>query len=549
MGQEDWGEGKRSSMMAIPVRVMKRAPRVEVGIVGVLYARVSSKEQREEGYSIEAQVRLLREYAVKQRITMVEEFIDVESASRSGRTGFNEMITYMRKHPSCRTILVEKTDRLYRNMRDYAALDVKEMGVEIHLVKEGEVLSANSNSNEQFIHGIRVLMARNYAQNLGEETKKGQAEKARTGVYPSYAPFGYLNVDGPDEKRIIVPDPDGASVVRRLFELFASGDYSLKELVARARADGLTIRGKRIQKSTLHLILRRRIYSGDFDFDSQTYRGAYEPLVSREVWERVQAILDSHGQTNRHPIRHDFAFSGLVRCGHCGCMLVAEIKKGRYVYYHCTGHRGKCPEPYTREERLIDGFAVHLGELVIPTEVIGWLQATYIQSETTERAARERAIRQHQIQLDNLERRINTLYTDRLDGRIDAAMYDSRAAEYRAQQQTVRRRIEDVRTSAPAPVEDALNLIRLTSKAAALFLERDGQEQRRLIRTLVRTAAWQGGELRLEFEDPFEILRGSNRASFRKQNQEARSGNDSKIWLPGMDSNHDSRLQRPLSYH
>lgn len=94
----------------------------------VIYARVSSKEQREEGYSIEAQMRLLRDYALKQGFVIAEEFIDVESASKSGRAGFNAMLTHLRKHPACRVILVEKTDRLYRNLKDYATLDVKDWG-------------------------------------------------------------------------------------------------------------------------------------------------------------------------------------------------------------------------------------------------------------------------------------------------------------------------------------------------------------------------------------------------------------------------------------
>src|SRR5438067_11753342 len=89
----------------------------------VLYARVSSKEQREEGYSVAAQIRLLHDYAVMQGFVIAEEFIDVESASKTGRTGFNAMLAYLRKHPACRIILVEKTDRLYRNLKDYATLD------------------------------------------------------------------------------------------------------------------------------------------------------------------------------------------------------------------------------------------------------------------------------------------------------------------------------------------------------------------------------------------------------------------------------------------
>jgi site-specific DNA recombinase len=132
----------------------------------VLYARVSSKEQREEGYSVEAQLRLLREYATKQGFVIAEEFIDVESASKSGRTGFNAMLAYLQKQSSCRVVLVEKTDRLYRNLKDYARLDVKDCDLSIHLVKEGEVLSPDSRSSQQFVHGIKVLVARNYSQNL-----------------------------------------------------------------------------------------------------------------------------------------------------------------------------------------------------------------------------------------------------------------------------------------------------------------------------------------------------------------------------------------------
>jgi hypothetical protein len=391
-----------------------------------------------------------------------------------------------------------------------------------------------------------VLVARNYSQNLGEETIKGMSEKARSGMYPSCAPIGYKNADGPVGKRVIVPDPHTAPTVSRIFELFATGDYSLKQLAAKLRTEGLRLRSAHIHKSALQQILRRRLYSGDFDFSGETYHGTYEPLVSKETWERVQSILNDHGKTNRHRIRRDFAFSGLVRCGHCGCMLVGEVKKGRYVYYHCTGHRGKCPEPYTRQETLVEQFARNLADLVIPSEVSEWLQATYVESDLTERAARERAIQQHKAQYERLEARMETLYTDRLDGRITPSFYDAKAGEFRTQQQALLRKIEQIQSSTPAPVEEALNLMQLTSKAATLFRRQNGHEQRRLLRNLVRTAAWLAGELRVEFEEPFEILRGSNRANHTKEVQIPGSGRDSEIWLPGMDSNHDKNNYRRM---
>src|SRR5262245_49386035 len=161
----------------------------------VLYARVSSKDQEREGFSIPAQLRLLRDYAASKGFVIVQEFTDVETAKESGRTNFGQMLAYLKKHARvCRTILVEKTDRLYRNIKDYGTVD--ELNLEIHLVKENEVISRESRSSEQFVHGIKVLMARNYSLNLSEETIKGMNEKAQAGIYPSYAPVGYRNVDG-----------------------------------------------------------------------------------------------------------------------------------------------------------------------------------------------------------------------------------------------------------------------------------------------------------------------------------------------------------------
>src|ERR1019366_9004898 len=101
-----------------------------------------------------------------------------------------------------------KDGPLYRNLTDYATLDG--LSVTIHLVKENQIIGSDSKSSEQFVHGIKVLVARNYSQNLGEETVKGMREKARAGIYPSFAPVGYRNVEGPNGKRIIVPDPETA---------------------------------------------------------------------------------------------------------------------------------------------------------------------------------------------------------------------------------------------------------------------------------------------------------------------------------------------------
>ncbi len=95
--------------------------------------------------------------------------MDVETAKRAGRTGFTEMVALLRKNAKVRVLIVEKTDRLYRNFKDYVTLDEIDC-LEIHFVKEGTIISRDSRSSEKFIHGIKVLMAKNCIDNLSEET-------------------------------------------------------------------------------------------------------------------------------------------------------------------------------------------------------------------------------------------------------------------------------------------------------------------------------------------------------------------------------------------
>src|SRR6202166_5054375 len=357
----------------------------------VIYARVSSKEQEEEGFSIHGQLRLLHEYARSANLNVVRAAVDVETVKRTGRQNFEAMLTFFRRTRSCKVLLVEKTDRLYRNLKDWVSVD--DLDLEIHFVKENVALSPGSRSAEKFMHGIKVLMAKNYIDNLSEETQKGMREKAEQGIYPSWGPIGYRNIDGPNGKRLIEPDPDFAPLVTRLFETYATGSQSLKELTHLARAWGLTFRsGTQMSKSAVHRILRNPIYMGRFRWAGIEYPGVHQPIVSGQLFEAVQQRLEGRSAIGPHPIKHDFAFSGLVSCGHCGCSFVGEIKKGRYVYYHCTGYKGKCPEPYTREEILEKKFTELLRGISFSQEVLAWVTQALRESHVEERQCHEEAI-------------------------------------------------------------------------------------------------------------------------------------------------------------
>jgi hypothetical protein len=137
----------------------------------VIYARVSSKEQEREGFSIPAQLKLLKDYAAAQGFAVAREYVDVET----GRAAFAEMVAYLRAHPAGRVMLVEKTDRLYRNLKDWVTVD--ELEVEIHFPKEGVVLSREWRSSEKFMHGIKVLWRKTTSTTCRRRRARGSRKR------------------------------------------------------------------------------------------------------------------------------------------------------------------------------------------------------------------------------------------------------------------------------------------------------------------------------------------------------------------------------------
>jgi DNA invertase Pin-like site-specific DNA recombinase len=481
---------------------------------GVLYVRVSSKEQEKEGFSIPAQKKLLHEYALANFIAIAREFVDIETAKNSGRTAFGEMLAYLRQHAhTTKIILVEKTDRLYRNLKDWVALD--ELDVEIHFVKENVVISHKSRSSEKFMHGIKVLMAKNYCDNLSEETKKGMNEKAAQGIWPSCAPIGYTNILGPNGKRLIVPDTQRGPLVTIMFEMYSTGEYSLKQIEAWTRSAGLTFRksGRAVNKSTVHVILRNRIYTGDFDWDGKAYSGTHVALVSRELWERVQDTMNCRFARRHRVLKHDFPFSGLIRCGHCGCAMVGEIKKGLYVYYHCTGQRGqRCPEKYVRQELLETRFTYLLKSISLPAGVLQLAREALKEIHTDESAFHKEAIMHLQSEYTRLQARLDAMYDDKLDCKISAEFFDRKATEWQKEQTRLLCCMEDHQNANKTYLDEGVNLLELVSNAHKLFELQLPHEKRRLLRFVLSNCTWKDGELQPTFKQPFDLLAHSGAA-------------------------------------
>jgi site-specific DNA recombinase len=504
----------------------------------VIYARVSSKEQEKEGFSIPTQLKLLKEYAAAQGFAVSQEYVDVETAKQTGRVAFDEMIGYLNEHPAIRVMLVEKTDRLYRNLKDWVTVD--ELDVEIHFPKEGVVLSRESRSSEKFMHGIKVLMAKNYIDNLSEEARKGMQEKAEQGIWPTKSPLGYRNVAGSDGKKIIAIDPEVAPIVSKLFEWYATGQYALKEVAQKARDAGFLYRrtGASVPVSAVHSILRNRLYTGQFEWNGKLFQGRHQPLISVELWERVQAVLDGRNVSKAKRGKHDFAFSGLIACAKCGCSVVGEIKKERYVYYHCTGYSDKClgspascRRHYVREEVLEQKFTELLGQLRFDDEVLEWVRESLHASHADERREHEEAIRRLQVEHKRIGDRINAMYLDKLDGRVDSAFFDKMSAEWREEQNRCLREIVRHESAEQSYMDEGVQILELARNAQKLFERQQPREKRRLLNFVLSNCSWEDGEVVANFRQPFDLLAQTTAIATRAATSSDSNLAKSEIWL------------------
>jgi site-specific DNA recombinase len=210
-----------------------------------------------------------------------------------------------------------------------------------------------------------------------------------------------------------------------------------------AHGDGLRFRsGTPLPKSAIHKMLRTRTYSGNFDFDGKTYDGKYEHIVAPELWQQVQDVLDGRGVKKTRKVKEQFAYSGLITCGHCGCAVVGDIKKGKYVYYRCSGAKGKCPESYTREEELKTKFAAVLKGLSFSPETLTWVRRALLEGHRDEKAFHAEATVKLQREHRRLQDRLERMYEDKFDGQIENDFYNRKAADYRSEQARIMREIQ-----------------------------------------------------------------------------------------------------------
>ena len=462
----------------------------------VLYARVSSREQKEEGYSIEAQVKLLRTFAANNGFEIAREFIEIESAKATGRKQFDEMVSFFKRNKSCRNLLVEKTDRLYRNFRDAVTID--DLNIAVSFVKEGGSLSRDSKSHVKLMHDIRLAMARNYSENLREEVKKGMSEKASQGTYPGRAPFGYRNHVA---TRSIEIHPEKSVIAQRVFEMYATGCYSLLSLSKELRH----VTGTCISKTNLHKMLINPFYIGQFEWSGQTYKGTHPGLISSELYVQAQNVLNRHNRPKYS--KHEIAFRGMLTCAHDDCMVTGEIKKGKYVYYHCTGYRGPCALPRFREEEISQRLGHVLRDVQIPSEVARSIGASLqqAQKEMGDRSNQERA--RLERELTSIRNRMDSAYTDKLDGKISEEFWQRKQADWLSEERRLKGQLSGLNEARPGErVLDMQRILELAEKAYFLYDTQKPAEQADLLKMVLSNCSIDAVSLYPTYRKPFDLI-------------------------------------------
>lgn len=277
-------------------------------------------------------------------------------------------------------ILCWKIDRLSRNPVDSGRVS--------WLLQEATIAKIATHErvylpqDNVLLMSVEFGMANQYVRDLSVNVARGLRAKARRGVYPSIAPLGYLN---DPRTRTICVDKKKASVIRKAFEMYALGASRYEDIarflfengIATGATRGWTKGGGRLLKrEQIAFLLSNPFYAGRFRYAGELYDGTHTPLVSKELFGRVQKVLKARSNANRPPENNPQAYCGLLSCSECGCSVTAEEKVKvqqngnihRYVYYHCTKKRGKCDGKFLREEALDAELSDLLSRFHLPRE-------------------------------------------------------------------------------------------------------------------------------------------------------------------------------------
>jgi DNA invertase Pin-like site-specific DNA recombinase len=485
-----------------------------------IYCRKSSETEDRQVLSIESQTNELTGLASRLNLPVEKIFSEAQSAKEPGRPIFNEMMKRIYKGEA-RGIICWKLDRLARNPIDGAAViwALKQSGIEIITPNQ----TYRQGDDNTILMYIEFGMAQKYIDDLSRNVKRGNKTKLEKGEWLGVAPIGYLNyTDSLTKVTTLVVDKERFPLIRRMWDLLLTQSYSVRQIVNIANNEwGMRTRktrrqgGRPISLSTGYKIFTNPFYCGLMIRREGEFSHRYKKMVTAGEFDRVQLILGRKGKPRQKT--HEFAFTGMIRCGECGCLITAEnkikINKGDkrihdYTYYHCTKRKReiKCSQQYLEVRKLEKQIDDYLGRIQISEEFKNWA-ISYLRSrndkEIEDRSARfknlQEVYNQSQRQLDNLtQMRYRELITDE--------EYARERSRLRIEMTKIKERLEDTEHRAESWLALSEKVFSYACHAREWFREADLKAKRQLLETLGSNLVLKGKKLRLEFKKPFFII-------------------------------------------
>ena len=328
-----------------------------------LYARKSPEPDKNQAMSIESQVKEMLELASREHLKVTDIKRESHSAKAVGeRPIFNEMVEEIRVG-KFNAILTWHPDRISRNAGELGIivdfLDQKRL----HEIRTYGQKFTN-NPSEKFLLMILGAQGKLENDNKAVNVKRGLRARCEMGLWPAPAPTGYLNEKRTDRKGYVMIDPIRAPIIKQMFEKVAYEKWSGRKVFRWLREIGFTsIHGNPLWLSNVYRILACSFYYGEYQYPMKSgtwYKGIHTPIITKELYELVQKEFNN--ETEFKYKSKEFAFTQLMRCGHCDSGVTAEekyktLKNGstvKYIYYGCTRSKDlHCKGGYLREEELI----------------------------------------------------------------------------------------------------------------------------------------------------------------------------------------------------
>ena len=490
----------------------------------VIYARVSSEEQAKHGFSIDNQKRQCIEFAERNDYYVDKIFIDEgKSAKNLDRPEIQDLMAYCsKKKNNIKAVIIWRLDRISRNNTDYHGV------LRPLLAKKRIKLLSATEANVETIEGelmrnIGMSFAEYERQVIGARTLAGLSQKASQGEYPHQAPLGYKNVSKKDGSKTIAIDEQYAFYVKQAFNLYDSGMYSLKSLADKLYNDGLRSKiGKKVPKSTIEFMLKNVFYTGVFKFEGKIYENAkHKAIISKELFYRVQDRLIDPNKSKKHNI--DFAYTGLIRCQHCGCLLTAELKKEKYIYYHCTGNKGgNCKSDYINETKIDKAISEVLKLIIIPQHIRENISNSLKIVHAKKNGYSKEVKAKIQKQITTLENRIEKAFLEKLDGNIPHDFWKANNEKWQAEKDKLYIQLEEINKLDKRFYEQSDSLLSFTDNAYDYYLKGNNEQKRRIIEIISDKISYKDKKFDIELKPVFQTI-AENQYKLRTENNNNRT--------------------------